>query len=79
MNTIRCGIYKHYTGKSYVVKITAIHPKTKEKLVICEGYKNIAVPFNKFISRVEHKGIIVDRFKFETDYPREIPQWEFPL
>lgn len=55
---IKCGIYRHFKGKTYQVIGTATHSETGEDPVIyfsCEDGKHYARPIGIFLSEVDHE------------------------
>ena len=67
---LRCGIYRHYKGKEYLVLGVAKHSETGEILVAyiplyaVEGPQISVRPYQMFIEKVVLAGKKVSRFKY---------------
>ena len=65
---IQKGIYRHYKGNEYEVRMVARHSETEEEMVVYRAlYGDYGVwvrPYAMFMERVEVDGEMVDRFRF---------------
>jgi len=61
------GLYRHYKGNLYEVKMTARHSETEEWMVVYKamyGDEGMWVrPYAMFVEKVEVEGKLVDRFE----------------
>ena len=68
MYDLKCGRYRHYKGKEYVVLGVASHSETLEKLVVYRadyGDQGLWVrPLAMFLETVEISGEYKARFEF---------------
>ena len=65
---IPCGVYRHYTGKDYLVTGIAHHSETREALVVyrClyDDYSLWVRPLAMFCESITVDGITQPRFAF---------------
>ena len=71
MFDLKCGRYRHYKGKEYVVLGVASHSETLEKLVVYRadyGDRGLwARPLAMFLETVDVSGESKPRFEFLDD------------